>query len=336
MPELIEVENYKQILLQLIQDCDAPEGLQPLCFERTSDILPKMRGGFLTLEDFKTIENCYLRDVERKGKLLRLILCSCSLYKHDKQIEDSRKEDGRTDQITEYVLYMHMGMSGLLSSPKNVPSLESQNQQIYPPSHTHLIIKLSEEAQVAFSDHRRFGGIGFGHDSYLGKQWSEIAQDALDPELSLDGLVGKTKIIKALLLDQKAVFSGVGNWIADEVLYQSRIHPNQTMLTSEEVELLKSRLQHILTTGNECLKNQQEFPKDWMFHRRWDKGKGTTIKDKHGHTVVFLTSGGRTSAIVPSLQKNQVRMPFSDSSGNGQSRKRRTDEFTYSSPVRSK
>ena len=31
--------------------------------------------------------------------------------------------------------------------------------------------------------------------------------------------------VKSVLLDQEKLVSGVGNWVADEVLYQSGIHP---------------------------------------------------------------------------------------------------------------
>ena len=38
-------------------------------------------------------------------------------------------------------------------------------------------------------------------------------------------LSSKSAPIKAVLLDQSAVVCGIGNWVADEVLYMSRIHP---------------------------------------------------------------------------------------------------------------
>jgi formamidopyrimidine-DNA glycosylase len=271
-----------------------------------------MRSGFLTLAEFKSIENCHLHDVERKGKLLRMILkqcsrCTDSTKKHNVRTDESNKDLEEKSQINEYYLYLHMGMTGIISSPDNIPSLESQSKKSYPPDHTHLIIKVSDQLQVAFSDPRRFGGIGLGHDSSLGRQWREIALDAMDPDLSLDGLVGKTKGIKSLLLDQKAVLSGVGNWIADEVLYQSKFHPNQTMLTFDEVSQLKDRLKHILKIGNGCLEKRHAFPNEWIFHHRWNKGKNAALKDTEGRKITFVKSGGRSSAIVPSVQKVQQR-----------------------------
>ena len=317
MPELVEVENYRRILLRL-RDVDTTDSHHHhLCFQRTSQVFPTMRSGFLTLVEFKSVENCHLHDVERKGKLLRMILKQCSrcidsTKKHNVRTHESNRDHEETSQIKEYYLYLHMGMTGIISSPDNIPSLESQSKKSYPPDHTHLIMKVSDQLQVAFSDPRRFGGIGLGHDSSLGRQWREIALDAMDPDLSLDGLVGKTKGIKSLLLDQKAVLSGVGNWIADEVLYQSKIHPNQTMLTHEEVSLLKDRLKNILIVGNQCLERCEMFPNEWIFHHRWSKGKSVGLKDAKGRSIAFINSGGRSSAVVPSIQKLMKRRGSTD------------------------
>ncbi|XP_021620617.2 formamidopyrimidine-DNA glycosylase-like [Manihot esculenta] len=60
---------------------------------------------------------------------------------------------------------------------------------------------------------------------------SELGPDASLEPMEVDEIyesLRKKKIaIKALLLDQGFI-SGIGNWIADEVLYQARIHPLQT------------------------------------------------------------------------------------------------------------
>ncbi len=52
--------------------------------------------------------------------------------------------------------------------------------------------------------------------------------------------------IKAVLLDQ-SVTAGVGNWIADEVLYQAKIHPTRpaSALTTEEVKHLHATIQRV-------------------------------------------------------------------------------------------
>lgn len=203
-----------------------------------------------------------------------------------------------------------MGMTGRISTPDTIPQLESlSNENIsYAPPNTHLIIKSINHnktiKEIAFSDPRKFGAICLNDNGALEQQWNEFATDAL--QANLDGLVGQRKGVKAILLDQRAVVSGVGNWIADELLYQTHIHPDQTYLTKEEVELMTTKLKYILTTGIKLTNNEKDFPEDWLFHYRWGKGKGN-VKDYKGRKIVFLQSGGRTSAVVPALQKKKGR-----------------------------
>lgn len=286
MPELVEVENYRSLLLSLKSNEGATSpGL--LTVKTPSPSAPKI---FPSNSELEAVKKCFVKDVARKGKLLRMDLVSSN------------------NTTTTTHLYLHMGMTGRISTPENIPSLESLKiEQEFPPPHTHLILESSEGKRVAFSDPRRFGGISFGEP--LSTQWEDFAPDALDPKASFVKLAGCKKGIKALLLDQRAALSGVGNWIADEILYQSEIHPDQNYLTLEEVKVLKQRLDFVLKKGIECLSQKQSFPEDWIFHRRWNKGKKSDNKDAEGRHISFLKSGGRTSAIVPSMQKKQSRKP---------------------------
>jgi len=52
------------------------------------------------------------------------------------------------------------------------------------------------------------------------------------------------------------------------------------------------------------LGDSSKFPDEWLFKHRWGKGKkdaSTTLPN--GAKITFLTVGGRTSCIVPSVQK---------------------------------
>jgi formamidopyrimidine-DNA glycosylase len=146
--------------------------------------------------------------------------------------------------------------------------------------------------------------------------FSELAPDAwlCSPEAfeghCLPKLVGSTTGIKALLLDQKRAFSGIGNWIADEVLYQCGMHPEQCFLLEDEARHIFETLQGvILPKAVECLSRDEPYPSDWLFSYRWTKSKTATRTqvDSFGRTISFLTAGGRTSAIVSSIQKLKSR-----------------------------
>lgn len=204
---------------------------------------------------------------------------------------------------------MHMGMTGRISAPEFIPDLESlKKDATYPPPHTHLILR-SDKYEAAFSDPRRFGAVFVSSTT---APFDNLAPDGLDfsaTHSSFQGLVDNPKGVKSLLLDQRAVVSGVGNWVADEVLYQSAIHPDQAYLTKDEVYALHSALNNVLATAVNCYKSQKDLPPDWLFHYRWGKAKskGSAVKDYKGKRITFITSGGRTSALVPSTQRKQNR-----------------------------
>lgn len=60
---------------------------------------------------------------------------------------------------------------------------------------------------------------------------------------------------------------------------------------------------YVCDTAVELLADSDQFPKDWLMKHRWGKGKKDGNKLPTGEKITFLKVGGRTSAIVPSLQK---------------------------------
>jgi formamidopyrimidine-DNA glycosylase len=274
MPELPEVEHYRRLLLPLLG--------QQIKFTLCSEKPPRT---FVTQEQVESLQSSKLVDVLRKGKLLCLIL------------EKSK---------TKRYLFLHMGMTGRISTPDEIPKLESlSSTNSYPPPHTHLEICCSPTPRACFSDPRKFGSVVLT-DS-LEQGFGELAPDAWTEDWSVEKLVQQAMAAKTILLDQKCVLSGVGNWVADEVLYQCEVHPDQTYLTQHEAQRLKQTLQHILDTAVDCLESNRDFPSDWMFHRRWSKRSNGAVKDCQGRLVKFVTSASRTSAICPAIQKAQSR-----------------------------
>src|SRR5262249_51425175 len=83
--------------------------------------------------------------------------------------------------------------------------------------------------------------------------------------------------IKAVLLDQ-SVFAGVGNWIADEVLYQAALRPHRpaSSLTPAEVGRLRSRLRSIVTRAVAAGADSDRFPRHWLYHVRWGRADALT------------------------------------------------------------
>lgn len=70
----------------------------------------------------------------------------------------------------------------------------------------------------------------------------------------------------------------------------------------------------------EVLADSEKFPENWLFKHRWGKGKKNHSSVlPNGDKITFLTVGGRTSAIVPSVQKKSgaVGKDEDDEESNG-------------------
>lgn len=373
MPELPEVESFRQILLPLVslpKDLKLPKVISSkkaatshsTVIECPSPVPPKSFPPNHVIESINQ-GGYILSDVVRKGKVLCIILDKNQSVKSGNGSASRKKRKSRTksesselvndgiglDTITgnesRIFLSLHMGMTGRISSPGHVPSLESlSDSDAYPPPHTHMIIRAPNGNEACFSDPRRFGTVlvhgcsgegrsnsGEDHatDDSIIPTFQDLASDALhaskeyfikvddktndkgsDSEMQptiVDRFMNRRKGIKAVLLDQRAVVSGVGNWVADEILYRSGIHPDQTFLLMSEAKNLVVEMHYVLTIAVKCLIDGDDFPEDWLFHRRWRSGGGSeTVKDFNGKEITFLQSGGRSTAIVQALQKKRT------------------------------
>lgn len=226
---------------------------------------------------------------------------------------------------------MHLGMTGWIkfSGDDNShyrPKKEAEEE--WPPRFWKFILKTEDDAEVAFVDARRLARIrlvdGKGEDL---RNMSPLKENGPDPVIDKDILTlewftkkmrSKRVPVKALLLDQ-ANISGVGNWVADEVLYQARIHPEQysNTFSDEQLSTLHDKLIHVCTTACELLAESDKFPSDWLMKYRWDKGKkGEVNKLPNGDKIVHLKVGGRTSAIVPNVQKKTAAVAGDVSEGD--------------------
>ncbi|XP_026387613.1 formamidopyrimidine-DNA glycosylase-like isoform X1 [Papaver somniferum] len=158
---------------------------------------------------------------------------------------------------------------------------------------------------MSFTDKRRFAKVRLLKDPTLKPPISELGPDALLEPMTTDEffqLLRKKKIaIKPLLLDQSFI-SGIGNWIADEVLYQARIHPLQvsSSLSKEHCETLQKCIIEVIDKAVEVGADSSQYPSNWIFHSR-EKKPGKAFVD--GKKIDFITAGGRTTAYVPDLQK---------------------------------
>ena len=194
-------------------------------------------------------------------------------------------------------LGIHLGMSGELR-------FESANYE--PAKHDHLVIYTKPGALV-FEDQRLFGLVLFEQSKSPPRWWSNLPLAITSPEFTQDYLASKLQRsksapIKALLLDQ-SIFPGVGNWLADEILWQAKLHPGRTFasLSSTEARNLWKTTRYVCETALQTIGEDMEaVPKGWLFDQRWGKAG---ICPKHKKPLAREAIGGRTSAFCPLCQK---------------------------------
>ncbi|BGO89471.1 hypothetical protein NBRC10512_006659 [Rhodotorula toruloides] len=228
---------------------------------------------------------------------------------------------------------LHFGMSGQAQIRGEVPiayrsssSSAVEASREWPPKYAKTWIEFEGEAgevaEWAFCDARRLGRIKLvdaeANEVEKVPPLSELGADPLLAMPSLDTLrtaLAKRKApIKAVLLDQNGPFCGLGNYLVDEILYQSAIHPSlpSTYLSlptsSTLLTTLHTQIQSVVNTAVAVDADAEKFPKDWLFKYRWGKGKRKkegdefVLPDGSTSTISFVTVGGRTSAVVDKVQ----------------------------------
>ena len=206
-------------------------------------------------------------------------------------------------------LCVHFGMAGGLSTTrrKTVRLLSSRGraESGWPPRFTRLVLEFEDGGALAVADGRRLGRIRLRREPTAEPPVAGLGFDALRelPPPARFRALARTRAVpvKALLLDQSFA-AGVGNWIADEVLYQARIAPRRPArsLTDGELDRLRARLRTVVGTAVRLGADGDRFPRSWLFHRRWDRRPGITVR---GDAIRWETVAGRTAAWVPAVQR---------------------------------
>jgi formamidopyrimidine-DNA glycosylase len=191
---------------------------------------------------------------------------------------------------------IHLGMTGNLSigDPNYAPE-----------KHDHFVLFQKKRALV-FNDMRQFGRVLFHKGKEGPAWWQSIAAGVTSPEFTLDYM--RTFLerharlpIKASLLLQKG-FPGVGNWMADEILWRAKIAParKSNSLSSPEGKKLWTQARFVCHKALENIGGgDDEPPAGWLFHQRWS-AKG--VCPRHKTPLTRETIGARTTAWCPKCQ----------------------------------
>ena len=90
--------------------------------------------------------------------------------------------------------------------------------------------------------------------------------------------------------------------VADEVLYQARIHPETRTgsLGAKQIERIHSSLDSVVSTACACNADSRQFPSSWLFHYRW------TGETKPNHMYASRTELGKALDTEILLYRKEV------------------------------
>jgi len=194
-------------------------------------------------------------------------------------------------------LGIHLGMTG---------KIHIEPPDFRPGKHDHLVLYQYERALV-FTDSRQFGRVRFHHDRHEPDWWKsgvpEIASSGFDQNFVGQFLDRHGKApIKAVLLMQSG-FPGIGNWMADEILWRARIPPAKrtAKLTANRRNAILRSAKFVAKKSLQTLgKDFSDPPKNWLIHQKW---KPDGICPRHRTLLRHAIIGGRTTAWCPRCQK---------------------------------
>jgi formamidopyrimidine-DNA glycosylase len=208
---------------------------------------------------------------------------------------------------------LHFGMTGGIHVPAGravrLVSDGRGSRADWPPRFTKLQLRFADGGELALADGRRLGRIRLRRDPAAEPPISALGFDAwraLPSPVRFHAMLRARKApIKAVLLDQSFA-AGIGNWIADEVLYQAGIAPRRraSTLSAAEARRLRAKIRSVIGRAVGAGSDSDRFPRWWLFHRRWGHRRGgppaTTVRGEH---IRHETVGGRTTAWVPTAQR---------------------------------
>ena len=194
-------------------------------------------------------------------------------------------------------LGIHLGMTGRIR-------VEDANYR--PDKHDHLVLYQRERALV-FNDSRQFGRVRFHHGRDDPDWWKsdipEIISRRFDRKF-VDRFLDRHRKapIKAVLLMQNG-FSGIGNWMADEILWRAKVLPSKRTgkLTGRERAVIFRAAKFVVKKSLETLgKDFSDPPKDWLIHQKWKRGG---VCPRHRTPLRHAIIGGRATAWCPRRKK---------------------------------
>lgn len=194
-------------------------------------------------------------------------------------------------------LGLHLGMTG---------ELRVERPGFQPAKHDHLVLYQKTQALV-FSDPRLFGRIRVHQGAIEPPWWASLPPSLLSDAFTLARMEAFLNrhprlSLKAILLRQDG-FPGIGNWMADEILWRARTHPRTPASTIQNARQRRQLWKTIRFVAQAAMKHiSKDFsdpPRGWFFHQRWENGGKCP---RHRIELARHPIAGRTTAWCPKCQ----------------------------------
>ena len=192
---------------------------------------------------------------------------------------------------------VHLGMTG---------RLEAGDAEREPTPYDHFKLLMTGGKELVFVDPRQFGRVLFWQGDGVPPWWEKIPPAILSPEFTV-GVVevflrrrARTAIKPVLLMQER--FPGIGNWMADEVLWRAGFHPQAKAgsFGPRSVRKLHATLREVCAEAMDVIgKDWSDPPDTWLFNHRWKDG-GRCPRSKK--PLVREDVGGRTTCWSPERQ----------------------------------
>jgi len=229
------------------------------------------------------------------NKFKKMLPIKCiNIYKKGKVIFICFEDD--------WCIISKLGLMGWWSIDGNQPEWRGNNNK-------NLVFSFNNSKDLIYDDNLSFGSITITNDiKLIEKELNKLAPDITDNNIKFSDIEDrinilypkiKNKLIEDIIIDQKLLFSGIGNYLKSEILYLSKISPLRKIkdITMDEWKLIYSitkkickKMESVLNSGD----TNKYFNAMKVYQKKYDP-YGNQIKTRK-------TIQGRTTFYVDSIQ----------------------------------
>lgn len=190
------------------------------------------------------------------------------------------------------ILLMHFGMTG---KPNYYFGKEAR------PKFGHIVIGFENGYYLAFENKRKFGRWDLLDSIEEYQKEHKLSKDARDLTFDefYESIINRKVAIKKILMNQ-SICAGIGNWMADDILYQTKIHPELKthLLNKDKLKNVFDKMHYVIETAIKLEAHYIDFPEHFLIHRREKEADCFYADGK----IEKILVGGRATYYSPKWQ----------------------------------